>query len=283
LRETQAAGSSVVRTSQTSEKTGSNADQQSRGQRFAAPRSRTEVRIVAMVAVFLLAVATIVEGAIIVRLSRRVDALAEKAPVRPAEVIAPSRAPTPAPKASPELAARSLPRLTVAPEPTPEAPGGPATAVLGEALATPEGRQHLKAAMEVLREEERKERLVRSTERALEREQRRRENLTRLLVLPPDEQNKINQFYLTLQTGRQRVIEEMRAGVKNAEQADDEIDTLEDETDRQVRSLLGEQRMQKFRELSRANRRRERGQGGQDGVGGAPASAPQTPPPPGGP
>lgn len=107
----------------------------------------------------------------------------------------------------------------------------------------------------------------------MEKEQQRREQLTKILALTSEEQGKVGQLYTTLQTGRQRVLEEMRAGVKNAEQADDEIDNLRDETEKSVRTLLGEPRMKQYRDANRAARRRERG-GDEAGQSPAPAAGP---------
>ena len=76
----------------------------------------------------------------------------------------------------------------------------------------------------------------------------------------------------------------MRAGLKNAEQADDEIDNLEDSTEGAVRGLLGEQRMQQLRDAERNERRQRRGPPNQQGQqpaqpsqqGAQPAAPPPT-------
>ena len=73
-----------------------------------------------------------------------------------------------------------------------------------------EGRQHLRGAMELLREQDRQDRLVRNAEQEVEREQRYRDRLVKVLSLPAHEQEKVGQFYGTLQAGRRKVLEEMR-------------------------------------------------------------------------
>ncbi len=247
------------------------------------------MRVVAIIALFVLAVTAIVEGAVIARLSSRVDQLAEEVARRRPHGSAGSSdlsGPTGIATARVAPASAPLPRLVAPPVPSGESP--PAVAVLEQALSTPTGRQHLQTAMETLREEARQERLARNVEEDVSREQRRRETMVRVLGLSSAEQNRVQQLHTQMQTGRQRVIEEMKAGLKNAETADDEIDALEDETDRQVNALLGEERQRKLREARRAERRRDR-EGSPTGGGGAgpPSTAPAhpgaAPPPPGAP
>lgn len=245
------------------------------------------MRLFGIIAIFVLSIAAIVEGALLVRMSSRLDSLAEKLESAPGADPLAYRINRGTPSASAGAAAArppvALPRLVPAPGTGEGAPDGPATTVLRQALETPEGRAHLKHAMEVLREQERQERMVRRAEEEITDEQRYQERLGRLVGLNPDEKNRISQYYTTLHSGRRRVLEEMRAGVKNAEQADDEIDNLEEETQRQVRALLGDARLNKYREANRAERRRERGRDGNGapGANGAPATA--TAPPSGSP
>jgi hypothetical protein len=241
------------------------------------------MRVIGIVAIFVLALAAIVEGAVIVRLSSRLDALDEKlthAPAAPDDVRAPRREGVALARGD-MAATLPPPKLAPTSESTPPVPTGPATAMLAEALQSVEGRQHLRGAMELLREQDRQDRLIRNAEQDVEREQRYRDRLTKVLSLPTHEQEKLGQFYGSLQAGRRKVLEEMRSGVKNAEQADDEIDNLEDSTEQQVRALLGEQRMQQLRDARRTERGRGRGQGqggGQQQQGQPGAPPPATPP-----
>ena len=78
--------------------------------------------------------------------------------------------------------------------------------------------------------------------------------LGRLLQLAPEEKNKVSEAFASMDTGRRRVVEELRAGLKSAEQADDEIDKLEDAREQALRGLLGEERLRKYRELRRTDR-----------------------------
>jgi hypothetical protein len=169
--------------------------------------------------------------------------------------------------------APNLPRLLTPPTPDiPVAP--PATALLREALASSEGREHLKAALEILREQDKQVKITGRAERAVEREQQRVQELTRVLALSSDEQGKVGQLYATLQSNRRRVLDEMQAGQKDAGQADDAIDKFRDETDASLRALLGEPRMRQFREAMQGQRRR----GGNPGPNGGAAASGASPP-----
>ncbi len=240
------------------------------------------MRLVGIIAVFVLTVTAIVEGAVLVRLSGKLDTLTEQVKAQPAHLppdpddhtftaraasaaLAAERMRPPPPKLDPKAPAPQEPA-----QPAPQAAG-----ILREALATSEGREHLKNAMEVLREQDRQQRVIRDAEGDVQRDTSYRERLTRVLGLSQGEQGSIGSIYANLQTQRQKVIDEMRAGQKSAEQADDEIRTLESNADRSVHGILGEGRMRQLREARRAERtqrREERQQ--QNGVPPQPGVAP---------
>jgi hypothetical protein len=218
------------------------------------------MRLVGIIAVFVLTIAAIVEGAFLVRLSGQVAALSEQVRAQAtADPLTPSR---PHALAANPAARLPLPRLDTkpaAPEASGDGTGAPVpTAALGQALTTPEGLAHLKGAMSTLNEMERQARLAENAKEDVEREQRQTERLTRTLSLNSTEQGAIQNMYTSLQSARARVVEEMRAGIKTAEQADDEIDALEDKTETAVRSLLGEGRMKQMREARQAERMQRR-------------------------
>jgi hypothetical protein len=224
------------------------------------------MRLVGIIAVFVLTVTAIVEGAALVRLSNKVDSLSEQLKAEPPRPVAdlPGPAQT-ALAASAALAAERarppVPKLNTGTAPNAEAPSEsapPATGILREALASPEGREHLKNAMELLREQQRQQRLVEDMQGDMQQEQRYRERLARVLGLAPSEQGSIGSIYSQLQTSRQKVLDEMRSGQKSAEQADEEIDTLEGNAERQVQGLLGDTRMKQLREARRAERQQRR-------------------------
>jgi hypothetical protein len=233
------------------------------------------MRTVGMIAIFVLALVSIVEGAFLVKLSRQVSTLSEGRPGRegdPDEEGAPvARRVEPAPR---------LPRMPASvPVPTFQnlAPPSttPATTTLREALSTSEGREQLKAAMDVIAEERRQARLVENAPRREEREQEFKERLLKGIPLTGDEPLKLSTLFTNLQTGRRQILDDMRAGLKNAEQADDEIDKLRDGLEGQIQALVGEDRWRKYRE----QRRQGRGGDGQQGRQGQGQGQGQPPPP----
>jgi hypothetical protein len=239
-------------------------------------KSGVIMRLVGIVAVFVLTVTAIVQAAFLVRLSGRVETLTEQ--VRSQAVAADPLVPG---ARSGSMAASAPARMPI-PRLDPKAPapaepvGGeaiPTTAALGQALETEEGRQHLKGALDALKEQERKSRLAENAKDDVEREQQYQERLSRVLQLSGSEQGAIRNLYAQMQTGRERVLEEMRSGIKTAAQADDEIDALEDKTETAVQGLLGEPRMKQLREARRAERmqRRQERQIRQGQAPGAPA------------
>jgi hypothetical protein len=229
------------------------------------------MRTIGIVAIFVLALCAIGEGAMIVRLSRRVDGLGrvvesvpaatEEGPARRVEAL-PGR---PTPMAAPALAARP-PQFKEAPAP------GSRQSPLQE-LATPEGRQLLRSALDVINEERRQEHLIASMPRREERAQRWMERIGKSVPLTSDETVRLQAMYAELKSGRQQVLDEMRGGGKTAEQANDAMDELRDKADKSVRALLGEERWKKAREEARNNRDRQ--QQGPAQAQGQPAPAAQ--------
>jgi hypothetical protein len=218
------------------------------------------MRTLGIFAVFLLSLVSIVEGAFLFKLSRQVSTLSQDRPAledrgdEDAMVAAVRRTDPAAPRPRP-VAPHNVPSFqTLAPPST-----TPATTTLREALATTEGREQLKAAMEVIAEEKRQVRLADSLPRREERDQRMRERIMKAVPLTGDEPLKLTTLYTTLQAGRRQVLDDMRAGLKNAEQADNEMDELRDNTENSIHALLGDERWKKLRE----GREGRRGGGGQ--------------------
>jgi hypothetical protein len=200
------------------------------------------MRTLGIVAIFVLSLVSIVEGAYLFKLSRQVSALGT--PERSAaderdEPVVP-RPPSIAPR--PHAAApASVPSFqTLAPPST-----TPATATLREALATSEGREQLKAAMEIIAEEKRQTRLVESLPHRAERDQRYRERIMKSVALTGDEPLKLTSVFTTLQAARQQAIDDMHAGLKNAEETDNALDEVRDTADKSIHALLGDDRWKK--------------------------------------
>lgn len=202
------------------------------------------MRTLGIAAIFVLSLVSIVEGAFLFRLSRQVRTLAD---VRGAvdeheEIAAPARPSPPAHAPRPRpITPSALPSFqTLAPPST-----TPATTTLREALATSEGREQLKAAMEIIAEEKRQTRLVDSLPRRAERDQRYRERIMKAVPLTGDEPLKLTTMFTTLQAARQQAIDDMHAGLKNAEDTDNALDSLREDADKQIRALLGDDRWHK--------------------------------------
>jgi hypothetical protein len=225
------------------------------------------MRTIGIFAIFLLSLTAIAEGAYLFKLSRQVSALSEER-ARPSRAVsddsgslltAPRQESEPRPARGAREPAPPLPNFqALAPAST-----TPATATLREALSTTEGRDQLKAALEVIAEEKRQDRLLRQAGRRDEREQHFKDRILKNVPLTGDEPLKVNALFATLQTGRHQLLEDMKAGLKSADQADEAIDELQDNTEKSVRTLIGEERWRKLREADRRERRGGQGQGGE--------------------
>jgi hypothetical protein len=230
------------------------------------------MRTLGMIAIFLLSLVAIVEGAYLFKLSRQVTALTEDrtAAAETDDLAAPAarRAEAPAPRPRPSAPMPVPTFQAMAPPST-----TPATTTLREALATTEGREQLKAAMEVIAEEKRQARLIEWAPRRDERDQKYRERIHKAVALTGDEPLKLDALFTTMQTNRRQIIEDMRAGLKNAEKADDELDELRDTTEKSIHALLGDERYKKIRGDRRNNGRG--GEGQQQGQGQPQGQAPQ--------
>jgi hypothetical protein len=224
------------------------------------------MRTVGIAAIFLLSLVSIVEGAFLFRLSRQVSALTQERPAMEldrGEEAAPSASrrsdsggSRPARAAAPGSIGNVPNFQTLAPPST-----TPATTTLREALATTEGRQQLKAAMDVISEERRQARLVEFLPRREERDQRWKERIMKTVPLTGDESAKLTTMFTDMQAGRRRILDDMKAGLKNAEQTDNEIDELHDNTERSIHALLGDERSRKLREARRGGGQQQEGQG----------------------
>lgn len=241
------------------------------------------MRTIGMLAIFVLALCAVGEGAYLFKLSREVKSLSRELKLERGEpggdadedsfallrrTSRPSEPRTV--RAAGDGAARvaAVPNFQVlAPPPT-----TPATATLREALATPEGRDQLKAALAVIEEDKRQERMAKRADKDIEKEQRWKERIVKGVPLTGDEPLRLETLFTTLQNGRRQILEEMKSGLKNAQQADDEVDALQENTEKSVRSLLGEERLKQLREAEKKERDREKQARRQQQQGGAVAA-----------
>jgi hypothetical protein len=233
------------------------------------------MRTVGMIAIFLLSLVSIVEGAYLFKLSHRVNELTQAAPER-SDSEGDEAAPAPVRRAeAPSVRTRPAPApvptfQTLAPPST-----TPATTTLREALATVEGRQQLKAAMDVIAEEKRQARMLEWAPRRDERDLKYQDRISKTVPLTGDEPLKLATLFQTLQQGRHQILEDMKSGLKNAEQADNEMDELRDNTDKSIHALLGDERYRKVREGRRGGGGGGQGRGqGEQGQGQGQATPP---------
>ena len=160
------------------------------------------MRLVGIIAVFVLALAAIVEGAFLVRLSGQVADLKEemrlpgRSPIEESDPAALAARSASATLAAERAAARKAPVPRLEATAAPAAPTGgesspPATEVLRGALSTAEGREHLNKALQTIREEARQADMIKDIAGDQEREKNYRERLSRTLGLSPSEQGSI--------------------------------------------------------------------------------------------
>jgi hypothetical protein len=220
------------------------------------------MRLVGIIAVFVLALTSIVEGAFLVRLSSKVSELDEQLRAQPATAALDSDAPARRARSG-EPARLPVPRLdpkaTAAPTTTaPAAEVRPAIDTLQAALSSNEGIAHLKNAIKRMEDQDRQVRMLDGAKNDQQRELKYQERIARSVPLSGAEQGTIHQMYASMDASRNRILEEMRSGVKTSEQADDEIDQLEDQTETAVHNLLGEERLKQMRESRKAERQKAR-------------------------
>jgi hypothetical protein len=237
------------------------------------------MRLVAILVTGLLAIAVIAEGAYIARtrgqlqqLERRLEALSEERdsafgraePIRRggrerdlADLDDDDRPVAPGPPP---------PRFTRPPSGNEAAaPGDPRNPLpLPAALDSAEAREQLRQFVMAQLERERQEARDRMTERRSERETRWREQVAKQLALSPPETEKFNQILNNSQARRDALQARIQAGELEGPAIRSAIMGLREESSRELRSLLGDERATKYEEL----RRSEGGRGGPGGGGG---------------
>ncbi len=233
------------------------------------------MRIAVILALFGLSIVAIAEGAFLFRLSGQLSdlkgqlggfrpnerGLPESPPDRPSSRESgnsPGTAPSPRP-----LPARLL--GSAAPDLMVPAPADvPSAVALHEALATPEGRKQLRGAMGILKEEDRQARLESKAPKEEEKEQRMRDKVLATVAMAPHERAQMTDLFTHLQAGRRQIIEDMKSGTKDSGQARKEIDDLRKSTEKNVQTLMGDERAKQFREAEKRERQQGKGAGPQD-------------------
>jgi hypothetical protein len=249
------------------------------------------MRLIGMIVSAALGIAVIAEGAYIVRtrnqlatLTERLEGLSNAADEgRHGALVASGRAVDPdneadEPAADPRLP-RTLPRFVPTPaHAVPETSDDPLP--LPAAITSPEAREQLRQFIVAQVERERQEARARDDQRREQRTQERREQLAKQLGLSPAETEKFSQLAIKADAARAALRDRIEAGQVDRATIRQEMTALRADNDKEMRALLGDDRMQKY-EQARFQ------QGGPDGPfggrgfrgggGGPPAGGPAPP------
>lgn len=209
------------------------------------------MRLIGTLAISALALGCVLNGVYLIKLSSRIDRLStatvgfDQRPSHSRQTL-PTRLPAP------------LPRTAHSPAALSPAPSPPPSTVLGEALHTVEGRQHLKDALAALEEDARRRELAERVAGDERRQEKNRERLTRMFALAGEEQQKIAGIHAAARSERQRIVEAVLAGARTASEGEVALDAVRENTSQQVRAALGEQRVRRLRELQNPQPRVDR-------------------------
>jgi ribosomal protein L19E len=229
------------------------------------------MRLIGMIVGAALGIAVIAEGAYIVRtrsqlatLSERLEGLSSGADEgRHGGFIAASRSAGDPdnegdePVAEPR-AARPLPRFVPTPAHPVAEPNNDDPLPLPAAITSPEAREQLRQFIVAQLERERQEARARDDQRREQRTQERREQLAKQLGLSPAETEKFSQLAIKADAARAALRDRIESGQVDRATIRQEMTTLRTDNDKEMRALLGDDRMQKF-EQARLQ------QGGPDG------------------
>jgi hypothetical protein len=222
------------------------------------------MRTFGILAIFGLTLVAIGEAAYLIHLARRIEALdhgVRVAAERPLLDLPPEDRPPRLVSAPIRPRDGGVPRLApIAFTAPPPAPGNTAAITLREALSTADGREQLRAALDLMKEEDRRGKLLKKASGWDERDQKWREKLTKLASLQADEQNKIGDVIGQAGQARAQILSDMQLGLKTSKEAGREIKDLQDKTEKEVRSVLGDKRAKELRDAERRQRDQERAQ-----------------------
>jgi hypothetical protein len=248
-----------------------------------------------MVVTAVLSAAVIGEGAYIFKTQRRVESLSDQVQQllvdsvneeatgtrdeRPARSFGNS-APRPggaagAPRIPP-------PRFNPGAAPAAPPPGTGAQLPLPPTIDTPEAREQLRAFVAAELQRERDDARERGRQQRDEAQQKRLEATIKALGLNADEGRRLTDVLTAQRTAREEMRNKIQSGQIAGQELGKQFAAMREQTDQQVRQVLGDDRMKKFQELQRQDRR---GFGGPEGgrfrgPGGGPPGEPGGAPPP---
>lgn len=255
------------------------------------------MRLVGIIVGAALGMAVIAEGAYIVRTRSQVAALSQRLANLGAFEDEGRRSPPsvgsgrsirdeegevddePAPGPGREGPAARPPRF-VAPGP---AAGAPATAddplPLPAAITSPEAREQLRQFILAQLERERQEARARNDERRDQRTRERNEKVAKDLGLSPAENEKFLKIVAQADAARASLRDRIEAGQVDRGAIRQETMALRSENDKQLRALLGDDRLAKFDEIRRSQGGPPEGLwGGRGPRGGGPGGPPEASP-----
>jgi hypothetical protein len=139
------------------------------------------------------------------------------------------------------------PRLISPPAPAAaQAPSSNDPLPLPPAIDTPDGREQLRRFVVAQMELEREQGRQRQEQRQEEREQARRQRMAQELGLSPAETEKFNQIMAQTQTARQNLRNRVESGELDRGAIGREMAAMREENEKQMRGLLGDDRMKKL-------------------------------------
>lgn len=238
--------------------------------------------------------AVVVEGAVIIKTRRQLEALTtevrrmateaaddpmaggglrsdDRAPDRPAgdRVARPARLPPP--------------RFMPAPPPNPGVPADPGRGpALPALLDTPEARDQLRQFVAAELQRERDERREQQRQARQDEALRRLDQAIKTLGLSADEGRRLTDVVMKAQDQRRELRDKIQSGQIARADAGKEMNALRVATDQQIRAIVGDDKAQQFQELQRPGRG---GWPGGPGFGGpgpdgdGPGAPPLRPPP----
>jgi hypothetical protein len=243
------------------------------------------MRLIGMIVSAALGIAVIAEGAYIVRTRSQLASLSEKldslgtgagsdelrrgSAGSPRAFADDGDSDDPLPRNEPR--GRALPRFV-------PAPGLPAAETnhddplpLPAAITTPEAREQLRQFILAQLERERQERRAKDDERRQQRNLERVQRTATALGLSPSETEKFTQLALQADTARAALRDKIEAGQMDRGQIRQEFSALRAEQDKNMRTLLGDDRMQKLDQIRRDQGPPDGAWGGRGFRGGGPA------------
>lgn len=147
--------------------------------------------------------------------------------------------------------------------------------IVGEALHSPGGREFLKdavvSAQEEMRAERRQQREQMWQQAQVQAQAKRAERVRQFVTdarLNYTQEQAFKSWMEKEDARRQALMDEMRAGTKSPRDARRELRALSEETDQEMKKVLSEDQLAKYKELRREERRDERPRGGGRQAGG---------------